>query len=177
MFNILLEIFFTLIIFATHATGYYESDALMTILMVRTTIKGISPIIAAVLLVVIVVIAFSAVYIWALGRLEAYRFALERELWEARFSSMEDVVVEFAWFNSSGLYLYVYNTGDIRMCVMDVFVNDSLVARDLDWCLNPGAGGLLVVSYSFAPGDSYARVRVLTSRFTEIVVEVYRIEG
>jgi len=135
---------------------------------------GVSPVIAALLLVVIVVTAFAGVYLWVLQQLETYRFLLKRDIFESKMALAESGVVEFAWISDSRLYVYLRNVGEVNFCVLDVFFNGSLIANDVEFCLPPGEGDLLVLP--LGAGAKYGRVKIVTGRFNEIEVEVARIE-
>jgi len=134
----------------------------------------VSPVIAALLLVVIVVAAFTGVYMWILQQVETYRFFFSRSVFESRMSLRESGVIEFAWSNSSGVFVYVRNTGDVRLCVLDVFFNGTLVASNLKFCLAPGEGGVLRLNVPGAP--VHGRVRLVTEWFNEVEAEVVEIE-
>ncbi len=137
---------------------------------------GVSPIIGALLMVVVVVVAFTGVYIWSLNRFELYRFHLERLRSDVQRVLEEYVVVEYAWIDGDGaLRIYVRNAGEVELCVLDVFVNGSLFMSDVGVCILPGDGGW--VNSSEAVGGGYVEFKLVTERFNEIYGEAYRVGG
>jgi len=142
---------------------------------VSSKYRGLSPVIAALLLTVIVVTAFAGVYLWVLQQLETYKFLLGRDIYETRTTLAEVGIIEFAWLDDDGLNLYIRNVGEVELCVLDVFFNGSLIAADVGFCLAPEEGDLLELPLEI--NARYGRVRVITKRFNEIEAEVIRIEG
>lgn len=139
----------------------------------HATERGVSPVIAALLLVVIVVTAFTGVYLWVFQQLETYRFLLRRDIFESRMMLAEAGIVEFAWIDDGKLYIYLRNVGEVDLCVLDVFFNGSLIASNAGFCLAPGEGDLLILP--LGTDARYGRVRIVTGRFNEIEVEVTRV--
>lgn len=137
---------------------------------------GVSPIIGALLMVVIVVIAFTGVYIWSIARFEIYRLHLKRLRYEVQEALEEYGIVEYAWIDRDGtLRVYVRNAGELKLCVLDVFVNDTLFMQDLNLCIPPGDGGW--VNSSSTVGGRYVKVKLVTARFNYIRGEAYAIGG
>lgn len=138
--------------------------------------KGMSPIIGALLMVVIVVIAFTGVYIWSLTRFEIYRFHLKSLKREVQEALQEYGIIEYAWIDKDGtLKMYVRNAGELKLCILDVFINDTLLMHDLDICILPGSGGW--INSSHVVGGSYVKVKLVTTRFNFIRGEAYAIKG
>jgi len=134
--------------------------------------KGVSPVISALLLIVIVVAAFTGVYFWSLWQFQTYKFELERSYKEAMQAAQENLVVEFAWIDNNGrIKAYLRNAGEIEACVMDVFFNDTLLERDLHLCILPGEGAWLNTTNT-VQGD-YGRLKIVTERHLFIEVEVW----
>lgn len=138
--------------------------------------RGVSPIIGALLMVVIVVIAFTGVYIWSLNRFELYRHSLARLRSDVQHALEEYGVVEYAWIDGDGtLKIYVRNAGEVELCVLDVFVNGTMFMRDVGVCVLPGEGGW--VNSSKAVDGDFVEFKIVTERFNEICGEAYRVGG
>ena len=132
---------------------------------------GVSPVIAALLLAVVVVTAFTGVYLWVLQQLETYRSLLRRDVFESKMALAESGVVEFAWISREGkLNVYLRNVGEVDLCVLDVYFNGSLIASGIGLCLAPEEGDLLVLPLS--ANARYGKIRIVTGRFNYIEAEV-----
>lgn len=138
--------------------------------------RGVSQVIGALLMVVVVVVAFTSVYVWSLNRFELYRYSLSRLRSDAQHALEEYGVVEYAWIDGDGkLKIYVRNAGEVELCVLDVFINGSLFMRDVGLCVLPGEGGW-VNSSETIDGD-FLEFKIITEKFNEIYGEAYRVGG
>jgi len=91
--------------------------------------KGISTIIANLLMVAIVLTLATSLFIWASSSFGIYQGSAG--LWfSSRSEAMrERFVVEEAWFTDAGakINIYVRNVGDIDITIADIYVNRTRV--------------------------------------------------
>jgi len=125
--------------------------------------KGISPVIAVLLLVIIAVAAAILTYLWVLGYMGTVQQQGTTEALQER--------IKIDSIETSGGTLskvYVRNTGDVNVTVNSVYIADSTGEAT---CIYSGEGKEIApgevigisVSYSLTPGRTYVVKAVTTS--------------
>ncbi len=113
--------------------------------------KGISPVIATVIIVAVAIAIAIAVALWATGLV-------------GTFTRYEKLEVSAAWANSTGVYLIANNTGSSTVTVSSVFVNGepasafgaTVSSPSLPCTISPGNGQLFkITSSNFKSGVTY----------------------
>jgi len=141
----------------------------------RNAKRGIEPIVAAILLIVITVVAAVLLYMWFSGYLTATT---------GRVSSMsspeEFQVVAASLSASNGLNAYVQNTGSTTITITGVYIlnatTDSLICGNtsLATTISPGQTTQITATFSgctITSGRSYL-VKFVTAEGTQYTVNV-----
>jgi len=133
--------------------------------------KGISTIIANLLMVAIVLTLATSLFIWATSSFGVYQGSAG--LWfSSRSEAMrERFVVEEVWFTDAGakINIYVRNVGDIDITIADIYINRTRVEAGIDpslpLTLNTGRVIQITVTLSsmWGPGR-VSEIVVATSR-------------
>ncbi len=125
--------------------------------------KGVSPIISALLLIVITVAAFGSLYAVTLNWIGNQRNTTVKTM-------REDVIFEDVWFRTlngsrSLVSIYLWNAGDVDVTInSDVLVGgDPYTTEPLPLQLLPRQGGCLNVTVEWIPNRTY-KITVLTLR-------------
>ena len=125
--------------------------------------KGASPVVSAVIMMLVVMIGMSALFAF---------FASYSKDFQAGSGSavLESMTVEDVWFRSQNtVEVVVYNFGKVDMTVTSIYVNDNPVAfsvADLpDGTVVVGENGKIVLESLFMEGSSY-QFRIVTGRGT-----------
>jgi flagellin-like protein len=142
----------------------------------RNAKRGIEPIVAAILLIVITVVAAVLLYMWFSGYLTATT---------GRVSSMsspeEFQVVAASLSASNGLNAYVQNTGSTTITIVGAYILNSTTNSLIcsvsisSTTISPGQTaqitGTLPTSCTITPGTSYL-VKFVTAEGTQYTVSV-----
>ncbi len=89
--------------------------------------RGISTVIANVLMVTIVVSLGTGLFIWASGGLSTFESA-SSVFFEQRNQAIQEIItIEDVWFNSAGAKITVRNAGTINVVVASIYVNGTRV--------------------------------------------------
>ena len=124
--------------------------------------RGISPVVAALLLVVIVVAGFSVLYATTDNWIRAQR---RNEF----FYMQERFVIEDIWFRTSGgtrslVTVFLRNNGGVDLNVTQVKIDDTTYTNTPGGLeLNPDLAGGMNVTFSWTPDTTY-KIELKTAR-------------
>ncbi len=136
--------------------------------MRRERRRGISEIVSAIMLILIVVAVGSLIFYNIASRASSQGKSLSREAQtlEERLLDEESITIVYAYYNVSGEELIIYvATGDYPVTVSAVYVNDELVWSG-DYTLPTGTITTLPLiqkNLGLAPGTVF-QVKVATSK-------------
>ncbi|MEM3382181.1 MAG: archaellin/type IV pilin N-terminal domain-containing protein [Candidatus Bathyarchaeia archaeon] len=145
--------------------------------------KGLSPVVATLLMVGIVFAMFAILYPWATSSLMIYQGSAN--IW---FSSQEEaakerVVIEMALFNVTTNHtdIYVRNVGEIDVRIVAVYVNGTDLSTSVTPQITGGypihtkASNQNVVRFSIEiPQYTYVNIKVVTARGYQATITVTR---
>lgn len=118
--------------------------------------RAITPIVAEMLMLLIVVAIMGSILIWATGSAinPAYQGALR-----------ERMIIEDIWFKSGGeIELYLRNTGKVDIRVTDIYVNDEPVPLPEDTYFPVSILGKTIrLSYPWTSGEAH-KFLIITER-------------
>ena len=126
--------------------------------------KGVSPVVSAVIMILIVMIGMSALFAFFVNYSRDFQLG-------SGSAVLESMTVEDLWFeNSTSVAIWVYNFGKVNVTITDVYVDGNAVlfthARvPDDLTIGVGEHGRIVVTSSFAAGVSYM-FKIVTARGT-----------
>lgn len=128
--------------------------------------RGVTPVVSALLMIVVTVAAFALLYGATDSWIRAQRTGPLLRL-------KERVVIENVWFltNATGKYVCVYsrNVGEVEVTIYSFQVGGGVPSpMSGDITLSVGRGGWMNASYSWSVGTTY-EVRVLTDRGGEFI--------
>jgi flagellin-like protein len=116
--------------------------------------RGISPVIATVIIVAVTIAVAIAVAFWMTGIV-------------GLFTGFEQLQITSAWDDANGIYIRVRNTGTSTASITDVFINGypytqvhaaitddqgNQLAANRPIVLNPGDERVLTITFTAAPG-------------------------
>ncbi|RLE95487.1 MAG: flagellar biosynthesis protein FlaG [Thermoprotei archaeon] len=127
--------------------------------------KGVSPVIATLLLIIIAVAAAVLTYLWITGYLGTVQQQGGTE------SLQEKIRIEGVSYSGGTLYIYVRNIGDVRTVIGAVYVLDHTGTvrwsrTGLSTTINPGTQATFTVSVSLRDGETYV-VKVVSQSGVE----------
>jgi len=120
---------------------------------------GQGEVLATVLLVLIVVVAFSGIWIWYMGRYSGEISHLYREKEKATISMNEKIIIEKVFFIQNNIDVFVTNMG-AETDVSTLYINDNIVYSGNTRLLS-GSSLWINVSYSWISKSVY-NVKVCT---------------
>jgi flagellin-like protein len=123
--------------------------------------KGVSPVVSAVIMILIVMIGMSALFAFFVNYSRDFQLG-------SGSAVLESLTVEDVWFKSSGnvVELWVYNFGKVDVTITDVYVDsNAVVFTPDDLTIGVGEHGKFDVVSSFDSGVSY-RFKIVTERGT-----------
>jgi len=137
-------------------------------------VKGLEPIVAAVLLIVVAVIGAVLVYLWFAGYVTKAASQAERA------SIQEKIKIEAANLITTGVYAYVRNIGDIQVAVSSLYVLNGTTGQLIckpsisSTTIAPGDAQLIESTLSncrITSGNPYV-IKVVTTKGTEAAITV-----
>ena len=123
--------------------------------------KGLSPVLSAVLMILIVVTGMSLLFAFFVN------YARDFQLGSGS-AVLESMTVEDVWFRDSPTRaeVWVYNFGKADFRITSVYINDQFVTVDpTSLTVRVGEHGNFTVPYAFESGKSYS-FRIVTARGT-----------
>lgn len=122
--------------------------------------KGQAEVIATILLVLVVVIAFSGIWVWYMGRYSGVLSDLYREKEKTSMSMKEKMILEKVIFKTGEIDVYLTNVG-VEAYVSALYINDTLVYND-DLRLLSDSSTWINVSFNWESDKIYS-VKACTS--------------
>ncbi len=122
--------------------------------------KGVSPVVSAVIMILIVMIGMSALFAFFVNYSRDFQMG-------SGSAVLESLTVEDLWFrNSSTVEIWVYNFGKVDVTITNVYVDsNAVVFTSNDLTIGVGEHGKFDVTSSFDSGVSY-RFKIVTERGT-----------
>lgn len=132
--------------------------------------KAISTVVGSLLIMVIVILLGTALYAWTVMGYGSYQNQVGTFLSSKSDAAKERILVEQAWFtdaNSDTLYegvrLYIRNTGEISISVVDVSIDGSVVSSTSPTLpLDLGLDQVKVLNMTLTSGISKGAIKLVT---------------
>jgi len=122
--------------------------------------KGQAEVMGALLLAVLVTLAFIGLWTWFYPRYLEWGRRLDEELLESEMMASERIVVERVKEVVGGLRVYLTNTGEVELEVVSIYVNDT---RAWDGELRLRVGESVDLEVEASHGELY-RIKVCSMR-------------
>ena len=127
-------------------------------------IRGLSEIVSALLLTIIVLSVFSILYVF----MNNY-FSERKSILHLIYSSnveklLERITIAYTFYNDSGLFLCIYNYGYVNAEISLLFINDTLVDKDSIAPLKLPVNELTIVHVNVTLDQGVYYVKIVSER-------------
>jgi len=136
--------------------------------------KGLSPVVATLLMVGIVFAMFAILYPWATSSLMLYQGSASIWFSNQEEAAKERIVIEMALFNVTTNHtdIYVRNVGEIDVKIVAVYVNGA----DYSSSVNPPLTGGYPI-YTKASNQNVVRFSIAIPQYTSVNIKVVTARG
>jgi len=122
--------------------------------------KGISTLIAVILILLITIALVALLYLWFTGIFTGITETGQEQFEESQLRLMSSMAIESVIKNN----IYVRNTGSVNITEIVVYVNDLQTEADVPEVIEDGKVGIIDLTSPLLPGNHKVKV---TSRYTE----------